>query len=82
MWKEPLAQPVEHRTFNPGVEGSSPSRLTIVETSAVPSSRGLGHSPFKAAARVRTPLGPPVILNTVSNCLGMILCIYNLPELR
>ena len=26
---------------------------------AVPSSRGLGHRPFKAAARVQIPLGPP-----------------------
>ena len=25
----PLAQKVEHRTFNPGVEGSNPSWLTI-----------------------------------------------------
>ena len=27
-WQGPLAQLVEHRTFNPGVEGSNPSRLT------------------------------------------------------
>ena len=29
-WQGPLAQLVEHRTFNPGVEGSNPSRLTRV----------------------------------------------------
>jgi hypothetical protein len=52
---EPLAQSAEHRTFNPGVVGSTPTRLTI----AVPSSSGLGHSPFKAATRVQIPLGPP-----------------------
>ena len=57
---EPLAQSVEHRTFNPGVVGSSPTRLTSPISKAVPSSRGLGHSPFKAATRVRIPLGPPV----------------------
>ena len=62
---EPLAQLVEHRTFNPGVAGSSPARLTIL-ISVVPSSRGLGHSPFKAATRVRTPLGPPFFLSTHS----------------
>lgn len=28
MTREPLAQPVEHVTFNHGAEGSSPSRLT------------------------------------------------------
>ena len=27
---EPVAQPVEHRTFNPVVEGSNPSRLTTI----------------------------------------------------
>ena len=56
---EPLAQLVEHRTFNPGVAGSSPARLTSLVILKVPSSRGPGHSPFKAATRVRTPLGPP-----------------------
>ena len=54
---EPLAQLAEHRTFNPGVPGSSPGRLTIF---AVLSSRGLGHRPFKAATRVRISLGPPI----------------------
>ena len=54
---EPLAQLAEHRTFNPGVPGPSPGRLTIF---AVPSSRGLGHRPFKAATRVRISLGPPL----------------------
>ncbi len=60
----PLAQVAEHRTFNPGVAGSNPARLTITKfkqfIEAVPSSRGLGHRPFKAAARVRIPLGPPL----------------------
>ena len=57
--RESLAQSVEHRTFNPGVAGSSPARFTTHHR--VPSSRGLGHSPFKAATRVRIPLGPPKI---------------------
>src|SRR5215217_5268280 len=61
----------EQGTFNPRVEGSIPSRLTEVaactrEITATmtrashnlpPSSRGLGFRPFKAAARVRIPLG-------------------------
>ena len=55
---EPLAQLAEHRTFNPGVPGPSPGRLTIF---AVPSSRGPGHRPFKAATRVRISLGPPLL---------------------
>jgi hypothetical protein len=29
IFTEPLAQQVEHRTFNPGVLGSNPRRLTI-----------------------------------------------------
>ncbi len=31
----PLAQLVEHRTFNPGVAGSSPARLTILSAPIV-----------------------------------------------
>ncbi len=60
---ESLAQLAEHRTFNPGVLGSSPRRLTML---AVPSSSGLGHSPFKAAARVQIPLGPPFFIASVA----------------
>lgn len=29
---------------------------------ALPSSRGLGHRPFKAATRIRIPLGAPFVL--------------------
>ena len=30
-WKDPLAQSVEHNTFNVGVSGSSPERITKKE---------------------------------------------------
>jgi hypothetical protein len=61
----------EQGTFNPRVVGSIPTRLTEIAACAgkiaatmrlasynmPPSSRGLGFRPFKAAARVRIPLG-------------------------
>src|SRR4051812_5164247 len=52
---------VEQGTFNPRVVGSIPTWLTSRKDErcgyAPPSSRGPGHRPFKAAARVRIPLG-------------------------
>src|SRR3954462_3980870 len=51
----------EQGTFNPRVVGSIPTWLTSRKGErrgyAPPSSRGPGHRPFKAAARVRIPLG-------------------------
>ena len=37
--------------------------LSLEEIKAGPSSRGLGHIPFKDATRVRIPQGPPNILH-------------------
>ncbi len=51
--REPLAQAVEHLTFNQGVDGSSPSWLTKI--SVAPWSSGLRHRPFTAVTRVRIP---------------------------
>jgi hypothetical protein len=42
---DPLAQLVEHFTFNEGVDGSSPSRVTSFLPESL-SSRGLGQLPF------------------------------------
>ena len=52
---EPLAQLVEHLTFNQRVEGSSPSWLTILFF--VPLVKWLRHRPFTAVTRVRIPYG-------------------------
>ena len=68
--REPLAQSAEHRIFNPGVPGSTPGRLTI--QTAVPSSSGLGHRPFKAATRVQTPLGPPFYCQKSAAIIGTV----------
>jgi hypothetical protein len=51
---EPLAQLVEHLTFNQRVEGSSPSWLTILHGPLV---KRLRHRPFTAVTRVRIPYG-------------------------
>ena len=42
------------------VVGSIPTSSTIFRCPASPSSRGLGHYPFKVATRVRIPLGTPI----------------------
>ena len=52
---DPLAQWVEHLTFNQGVVGSSPMWVTIWHHRLV----GLGHSPFKAGTRVQISLMLP-----------------------
>ena len=53
----PVAQLVEHLTFNQVVVGSTPARLTsrLCPHRLV----GLGHRPFTAATGVRIPLGMP-----------------------
>ena len=57
----PLAQLVEHLTFNQVVEGSIPSRLISFSSKyelEVPIVKpGPGHRPFTPATRVRIPLG-------------------------
>ncbi len=55
----PLAQLVEHRTFNPGVEGSIPSRLTKLGETVARSSSGLGHKIFNLGTGVRFSYGLP-----------------------
>ncbi len=70
-----LAQLVEHVTFNDGVDGSSPSRVTNLQSAHAdwnfkssfggfegmfPSSSGLGHLPFTEDTGVRIPLGTPI----------------------
>ena len=70
--REPLAQLVEHRTFNPRVGGSIPPRLTIsideygrrrncTACFGDPIVQWLGHRPFTPATRVRVPLGSPTV---------------------
>ena len=55
-----LAQQVEHLPFKEVVDGSNPSRVTIVYLScATPSSSGPGSRPFTAVTGVQIPLGSP-----------------------
>lgn len=59
---EPLAQSVEHLTFNQGVPRSSRGWLTIlslISSFLAPWSSGLRHRPFTAVTRVRIPVGSP-----------------------
>ena len=57
LWEryDPLAQLVEHLTFNQGVDGSSPSWVTI----SGPLVKRLRHRPFTAITGVRFPHGSP-----------------------
>lgn len=59
--EEPVAQLVEHLTFNPVVAGSTPAGLTekihIGEAALPLSSSGLGHRPFTPVTGVQFPLG-------------------------
>ena len=64
LFYEPLAQEVEHLTFNQVVRGSSPLRLILFRPYRL---AWLGHGPFEPAARVQIPLGTPTV---------MILCFY------
>jgi hypothetical protein len=64
IYCEPLAQLVEHLTFNQRVEGSSPSWLTkdfcgskISIIMHGPLVKRLRHRPFTAVTRVRIPYG-------------------------
>ncbi len=50
--QEPVAQLVEHLTFNPVVAGSTPAGLTPPLSSS-----GLGHHAFNVVTGVRFPLG-------------------------
>ena len=43
--EEPVAQPVEHLTFNQGVLGSSPSGLTILDAAVEPPTLRAGGAP-------------------------------------
>ena len=58
-----LAQLVEHIPFKDGVDGSSPSRVTIFQPKVYgsPSSSGLGHYPFTVDTGVQIPLGTPIL---------------------
>ena len=58
MWEryDPLAQLVEHLTFNQGVDGSSPSWVTI----SGPLVKRSRHRPFTAITGVRFPHGSPL----------------------
>ena len=49
----PLAQLVEHFTFNEGVDGSNPSRDTILLISVTLSSSGQGHYHFMVGTEVQ-----------------------------
>ena len=65
-----VAQSVEQRPFKPWVVGSSPTALTTRENRG-PIVQRLGHGPFKAATRVRVPLGSPDrTVSRVSECLS------------
>ena len=60
IFKEPLAQPVEHLTFNQRVEGSSPSWLTIFKivyagVAELADAPDLGSGAFGVGVRLPSP---------------------------
>ena len=54
----PPGRPIRRRSPRPDARAAA-AILRALRASASPSSRGLGHGPFKAATRVRIPLGTP-----------------------
>ena len=71
-YNEPLAQLVEHLTFNQRVEGSSPSWLTILLTYFNgPLVKRLRHRPFTAVTRVRIPYGSPLEIKSIYDYRGV-----------
>jgi hypothetical protein len=68
MHRRPLAQSVEHRTFNPGVVGSNPTRPTRPTNKQLDNREaGINHGP-PSSRRPRTPLFQGG--NTGSNPVG------------
>src|SRR5690606_6155628 len=60
-FRGPLAQSVEHRTFNPLVDGSNPSRPTTLK--AAPTALRKPHSASVTVARVRPTAAPGAFLD-------------------
>ena len=61
--QEPVAQLVEHRTFNAVVAGSSPARLTIIFNSSLVSLRNKVSSPGAASYSIHLCSTPPAGTN-------------------